>query len=136
MSRPDEIAKALYVHCEALADALDLPLALPDSGFDPKTAAPAGCYLKVTLFPNGPAIEPVGSGSGGYQGRLQVEIVYRGGMGDGWAKEMAGEAIDHFRGAVLHEGESRVAITGLPTDSRPLIDGSETRLPVIITWAA
>jgi hypothetical protein len=113
-----------------------LPIAMPDVPFDPTVSATDGKYLEVAYLANRPAWEGVGNGVVD-QGLLQITVVYPSGHGVIAPNEAAEEVKAHFtKGLPLVSGTTRVKITAAPWAAAPLIDPSETRVPVTIPWAA
>jgi hypothetical protein len=131
MASPDLIAAALLARCATLAvGSPALPVAYPEITFDPPTD---GKYLEASLFFNRPAWEAVDSGKQD-QGLLQVTVVWPRGAGVIAPMEAAAEVLDHFPKALsLSDG---VRISAQPWAASPIIEGSETRIPVTIPWTA
>lgn len=131
MATPDQIAAALLTRCSTLAVGSPvLPIAMPDEAFTPPES---GKYLAVTIFDNRPAWEGLASGRLD-QGLLQVTVVWPRKKGAVPAKQAAAAVMGHFpKALMLGNG---VKVSGEPYVSTPILDDSETRVPVTIPWTA
>ena len=131
MSDPALIASALLARVATLSvDSPALPIAYPDVPFTPPAS---GKYLEVSIFYNRPAWEGLAAGRMD-QGLLQVTVVWPKGQGIPGPMRHAGEVIDHFpKGLALTNG---VKISRQPYAASPLLDDSDTRIPVTISWNA
>lgn len=134
MASPDLIADALLARCATLSiGSPALPIAYPDKPFKPAVDAPDGKYVEVALFFNRPAWEGVASGKVD-QGLLQITVVWPRNAGVIKPLEAVAEVMAHFPKALaLSNG---VKVSAEPYAASPIIEGSETRIPVTIPWMA
>lgn len=131
MADPDVIAAALLARCATLAvGSPALPIAYPDVTFTPPAS---GKYLAVSLFFNRPAWEGLKSGRLD-QGILQVAVVWPKNQGVVKPMQAAKAVMAHFPKALELAGG--VKISAQPYAVSPLLDDSETRIPITIPWTA
>ncbi|MFN3858112.1 MAG: phage tail terminator-like protein [Caulobacter sp.] len=125
------VADALLTRCSSLAvGSPALTIAWPDVAFTPPAS---GKYLEVRVFFNRPRFEGLASGVLD-QGLLQVTVVWPKGAGIIQPASAAEAVKAHFpKGLTLSGG---VKVVAAPYAASPLIDQSETRIPVTITWTA
>lgn len=131
MATADAIASALLARAASLSvSSPALRIAMPDRPFTPGNGE---TYLEVSTFYNRPAWEGLKSGRLD-QGLLQIAVVGPKGQGVPRLMRFAQEIIDHFPKGQNLGGTVRVS--GQPYASSPLLDASDTRVPVTIPWAA
>ena len=108
-----------------------LPVAYPEVAFDPPAD---GKYLAVSVFTNRPAWEGLASGKID-QGILQIDVVWPKNQGLIAPAEIADLVKAHFaRPCVMQSGTAQVRVSGEPWCAAPLIELSETRIPVSVRW--
>lgn len=131
MSDPALIASTLLARCATFSvGSPALPIAYPDVPFTPPAS---GKYLEVSIFYNRPAWEGLRSGRMD-QGLLQVTVVWPKGQGTPGPMRHAADVINHFaKGLALTNG---VRISRQPYAASPLLDASDSRVPVTIPWIA
>lgn len=131
MASADAIAAALLARAETLSvGSPALRVAHPDIAFTP---ANGETYLEVSIFYNRPAWEGLKVGRLD-QGLLQVTIVGPKGAGVPRLMRLAQEVVDHFPKGLTLTG--RVRVSAQPYATSPLLEASDTRVPVTIPWAA
>lgn len=113
-----------------------IPVSCPDVTFDPAVGATDGKYIEVAYFPNRPAWEGLAAGELS-QGLLQITVVWPRGAGLVAPLEVAAGIKSHFaKTTVMVSGTTKVKVSAEPWAAAPLIDDSETRTPVTISWTA
>jgi hypothetical protein len=131
-----QIYAALMDRVGTMALTPSCPVAYPDITFDPAKDAPNGRYIEVRYFPNRPAWEGVSAGALD-QGLLQLTLIMKAGQGILAPLELVAAIKAHFaKGTVMVNGQTKVTITREPWPSAPLVDATEVRTPITITWAA
>lgn len=130
MADVDAIAAALLARVATLNIASpDRPIAYPDVAFTPPAD---GKYVEARIFYNRPAYEGLKSGRLD-QGLLQITVVWPKDQGIAPMSDVQA-VIDHFPKGLTLTGAVRVS--GQPYATTPLLDGSDTRIPITIPWAA
>lgn len=136
MADPADVAITLLARCATLfVGSPALTIAYPDVDFTPPADAEGDPlpYLEVALFYNRPAWEGLTDGRMD-QGLLQVTVVGPKLGGIPTLMRHASEVMAHFPKALaLANG---VRISGQPYASSPLLDKSDSRVPVTIPWVA
>lgn len=134
MARDADVAAALLARCDLMkTEGPTLPVAMPDITFSPPAD---GRYLRVDLFRNAPFWSSLAGGKIG-QGLLQVTVVWPKGKGIIQSGRVSDAVCDHFpKGLVLHTPSGPVKVSGDPWAATPLIDDTDTEVPVTIPWRA
>lgn len=136
MAEIADVMRALFERCKTIdtgSPALPIVFPEPRDVFEPPAD---GKYLEVAFFSNRPAWEGKASGRMD-QGLLQVTVVWPKNKGLLAPSRIAQAVIEHFPLALtLHEGSAKVTINRQPYQAAPLIEPSEVRIPVTISWTA
>lgn len=132
-----QIADALLARAATLAvGSPPLPIAYPETEFDPAIEAIDGKYLDIRDFTNAPRWEGMTSGRQD-QGLLQITVVWPSGQGVIAPKEAAAAVMAYFpKGLRLFSGSTKVKVSGEPWAAAPITEDDEVRIPVTIPWTA
>lgn len=134
MADPAAVARLLLARCETMSVGSPvLPIAMPDVAFTPPTD---GRYLRVDLFNNAPLWDGLSIGRID-QGLLQITVTWPKGKGAIKPREAAAQVMAHFpKGLTLCGAGLRVKVNRSPWAASPIIEDSQTLIPVTISWTA
>lgn len=114
-----------------------LPVAMPEVSPPWGSGAPPAQYLRVSMFDNRPRWVSLDGKRKMAQGILQIEVVWKRGVGVIAPRKAAQKVIEHFpTGLTLNAGSARVTISPTPWHGSPMSLESSLVVVVSIPWSA
>lgn len=134
MADPAVVATLIMDRCELMqTEGPILPVAFPDSPFTPPVD---DRWLRCDLFNNAPAWEGLKSGKLD-QGILQVTVIWPRNRGAIEIRQIVSDVMAHFpKGLTLFGNDARVRFNREPWAASPIIEDSQTAVPITCSWVA